>query len=148
MIPLLWLAAFSPQAAQATIPNVVISPNGNEPSIVVSRKDPKVIVAGANIDQAMNSADGGKTWTMQHMTSPLGEAGDPALTSDADGNLYYIHLSNGGGPDGWLDCIVCQKSTDGGKTWSAGAAMGKNPPADQDKAWPVAHPTKPWIYTT
>jgi hypothetical protein len=78
--------------------------------------------------------------------------GDPALISDSKGHIYYFHLSDpngkGGADDGWLDRIVCQESSDGGATWSEGASIGNNPPADQDKAWPAIHPTKKFMATT
>jgi hypothetical protein len=151
----LWLAVIpAALASQAMTPgkpkisNVLIAAVGNEPSICISQKDPNVLVAGANVNLAMSSEDGGSTWKSQGLKSPHGVAGDPTVISDADGSLYYFHLSVSNSPDGWLDRIVCQKSKDGGKTWSEGTFMGHNPPADQDKQWAVAHPTKPWIYTT
>ncbi len=119
-----------------------------EPSIVVSRKDPNIIVGGICMNAAAFTKDGGKTWGETLLTSQHGVAGDAAMATDSDGNFYYIHLSNGKQPNGWLDCIVSQKSTDGGRTWSDGAQIGYNHPADQDKAWPTTHPTKPWVYVT
>ncbi|MCC7229436.1 MAG: exo-alpha-sialidase [Fimbriimonadaceae bacterium] len=155
----LWLLLIGGGAAvvtssvqQTKISNVLIAGSGGsmppcEPSIAISQKDPSKIVAGVILDRALSSADGGKTWADQQITSTFGVHGDPTIISDADGNFYYFHLSNTGG-DGWIDRIVCQKSTDGGKTWSKGAGIGHNPPADQDKHWAVAHPTKPWLYVT
>ena len=55
------------------------------------------------------------------------------MVFDADGNLYYSHLSYPQSGS-WLDRIVVQKSTDGGLTWSDGVGIGHNPPKDQDKS--------------
>ncbi len=123
-----------------------------EPSIAINRKNPKNIVAGVVLDRAMYTLDGGATWSESKLESPHGVYGDPALVSDVKGDIYYFHLSDpsrqGRENDAWLDRIVCQKSTDGGKTWSDGASIGNNPPKDQDKPWPTVHPRKQNVYTT
>lgn len=123
-----------------------------EPSITINHKDPTNIVAGISVNQLVYTNDGGGTWTESVLTSPFGVYGDPALISDTKGNLYYFHLSDPSGQgranDAWLDRIVCQKSQDGGKTWSKGASIGNNPPKDQDKPWPAVHPRKQIVYTT
>jgi hypothetical protein len=77
----------------------------------------------------------------------LGVWGDPSVIFDAEGNLYYGHLSNP--PDGdFIDRIVVQRSTDGGQTWSDGAGIGLNPPKDQDKEWLAAdHTNSPFRNT-
>jgi hypothetical protein len=118
-----------------------------EPSIAVSMKNPQNVVAGVIIDRAISTMDGGKTWLDQHLKTPLGVWGDPTLISDTKGNFYYFHLAAGQG-EAWLDRIVCQKSSDGGRTWSAGASIGYNHPADQDKQWATTHPTKPYVYAS
>lgn len=138
---------------QASFKNVMISGGGSggfnpcEPSIAVSRTNSSNIVAGYVLDGVATSADSGNSWTVGKMKSKFGVWGDPTLVSDCLGNFYYFHLSNTGG-DGWIDRIVCQKSTDGGRTWTDGVGIGHNPPADQDKQWAAAHPTKPWVYVT
>lgn len=71
------------------------------------------------------------------MWSSLGVWGDPCVIFDAEGNLYYGHLSDPIDGD-FIDRIVIQKSVDGGQTWSDGAGIGLNPPKDQDKEWLVA----------
>jgi hypothetical protein len=123
-----------------------------EPSITINRKNPKNIVAGVVLDRAIYTLDGGETWSESKLESPHGVYGDPALVSDIKGDIYYFHLSDpskqGKDNDAWLDRIVCQKSTDGGKTWSEGASIGNNPPKDQDKPWPTVHPRKQHVYTT
>jgi hypothetical protein len=66
----------------------------------------------------------------------MGVWGDPCVVFDADGSLYFGHLSwPNQEPTDWIDRIVVQKSTDGGVTWSDGVGVGHNPPKDQDKEW-------------
>ncbi len=123
-----------------------------DPTISINSKDPKSMVAGIGPNRAVFTQDGGNTWSEVILTSPLGEAGEPSLTSDLKGNFYYVHLSDpgNGGPktDGWLDQIVCQKSDDGGKTWSPGTSLGINPSKDQRYAWPTVHPKRAIVYVT
>jgi hypothetical protein len=123
-----------------------------EPSITINKKNPKNIIAGIVLDRAIYSEDGGETWSESKLTSPYGVFGDPALISDVKGHIYYFHLADpsgeGRGDEAWLDRIVCQISTDGGKTWSEGSSIGNNPTKDQDKEWPAVHPDKQYIYTT
>ena len=123
-----------------------------EPSIAINKKNPKNIVAGVVLDRAIYTMDGGVTWSESKLESPYGVFGDPALVSDSKGNIYYFHLADPSKQSGSnadkLDRIVCQKSTDGGKTWSEGASIGNNPPKDQDKEWATVHPKKDFVYTT
>ncbi len=123
-----------------------------EPSIAINRKNPKNIVAGIGLNQMVYSLDEGGTWSEVFIKSPFGVLGDPSVISDSKGDLYYFHLADPSGEgrnnDAWLDRIVCQKSEDGGKTWSEGASIGNNPPKDQDKPWPAVHPKKQILYTT
>lgn len=123
-----------------------------EPSIAINHKDPKNIVAGVVLDRAIYTHDGGETWAETKLTSPFGVFGDPAVISDAKGNFHFFHLADpvgkGRSDEGWLDRIVSQKSTDGGKTWSEGVSIGNNPPKDQDKEWPAVHPRKETLCTT
>ncbi len=96
-----------------------------EPSIVINPKNPKNIIAGSILNRVHHSKDGGKTWTNFPLKSKThGVFGDPCLIADKDGRVYYFHLSDPSGK-GWanpsiLDRIVCQTSTDGGKTWNEG----------------------------
>lgn len=123
-----------------------------EPSITINHKNPKNIVAGVVLDRVFYTQDGGSTWNSTKLQSPYGVHGDPALISDSKGNIYYFHLSNPTGKekteDSWLDQIVCQRSDDGGKTWSEGESIGKNTPKDQDKEWPAVHPKKDHLAVT
>lgn len=123
-----------------------------EPSIAISFSNPDIIVAGAVLNKVYYTADGGKTWKKQKISSSYGVFGDPVVISGYDGSFYYFHLAD---PEHkrWaserlLDRIVCQKSTDGGKTWSDGGYMGMNHPKDQDKEWAVVNPLNNHIITT
>lgn len=123
-----------------------------EPSIAINLKDPNNIVAGVVLDRAIYTKDGGKTWAESILKSPYGVYGDPALVSDAKGEIYFFHLadpsSKGRGDEAWLDRIVCQKSSDGGATWTSGSSIGNNPPKDQDKPWPAVNLRKQYLYVT
>ena len=141
------LILFSPPVfAQYT--NVRINkPVGSRPeevTIAINPVNPLNLVAGANLDNFYYTTDGGSTWTEGRLSSTLGEMGDPCIIYDADGNAYYGHLSaEGGGDATWLDRIVVQKSTDGGKTWNNGVGIGLNSPKHQDKAWLACDLTNP-----
>lgn len=114
-----------------------------EPSIAIDPTDPDVVVAGSILDNVYRSKDGGATWTQSTLTSPLGVFGDPCVVASPTGDFYFLHLSDPEG-QGWrsdalLDRIVCQRSTDGGASWSKGGGMGHTPPKDQDKEWAVVN---------
>lgn len=150
--------AILPLHLLAQYPNVMI---GNskvlrrslcEPSISVNKADPANVVAGAILDRVFYSNDSGKTWTGDTLKSTYGVWGDPVVVSDFKGTQYFLHLSDPTGLN-WsseeiLDRIVCQKSTDGGKTWNNGSYMGFNHPKDQDKHWMAVDPKNNTLYTT
>jgi len=133
----------------AQYPNVVIgdTQSPEETSIAINPKNPNQVVAGANIDLFYSSDDGGITWQGGNLTSTYSVYGDPCLFSDTAGNFYFIHLSNPSFGN-WIDRIVCQKSTDGGLTWSDGSYMGLNGTKAQDKAWAAVDPRTNIIYVT
>ena len=123
-----------------------------EPSITIDPNDVSKLVVGAVLDRAYYSHDGGKNWKMNQLTSSYGVWGDPVVIADTKGNFYYFHLSFPSGEGDWdsdkLDRIVCQKSTDGGVSWSDGSYTGLNSPKDQDKEWAVVDPENNNIYLT
>ena len=123
-----------------------------EPSIAIDPTNPANIVAGAILDRVYWSADTGKTWTKQQLKSPLGVYGDPCVIATKRGDFYYLHLANptgqGYNSEEFLDFIVCQRSTDKGKTWSSGSAIGYNHPKDQDKQWAISSADGRKIYTS
>jgi len=115
----------------------------SEPSICINKTDTTNLIAGSIYDNVHTSKNGGKTWETTHLQSKYGVFGDPCLASDNFGNIYYLHLAN---PDHnrnskeFLSCIVIQKSTDKGETWSDGVAIGYNSAHHQDKHWIGIHP--------
>jgi len=123
-----------------------------EPSIAMDPHNVRNLVVGAVLDRAYYSHDGGKSWGKHRLTSSYGVWGDPVVIADTKGNFYYFHLSFPSGEGDWdsdkLDRMVCQKSTDGGVTWSDGTFTGLNPPKDQDKEWAVVDPENNNIYLT
>lgn len=121
---------------QAQHTNIIVDNSGeaDEPSICMDTKNPARMVAGSNISNVYYSKDTGRTWTKLIQKSSYGVWGDPVLACDTEGSFYHLHLSNPA--DGnWIDRIVCQKSTDGGKTWNNGSFMGLNGTKNQDKHW-------------
>ena len=110
-----------------------------EPSIAISPINPKIVVAGAILNKVYYSYDGGKTWKRKNLESQFGVYGDPNILATKDGQFYYFHLADpdkkGHGSPNFLDRIVCQTSTDSGRTWSSGSSIGKNSPKVQDKEW-------------
>lgn len=128
-------------------PNIMIGESNNpeEPSIIVNPGNTTQVLAGSNIENFYFSQDGGYTWEDGTLSSTYGIWGDPCLVVDTTGNFYYFHLSNP--PAGsFIDRIVCQKSVDGGASWSDGTFTGLNGSKDQDKEWAVVDPLTNNIY--
>jgi hypothetical protein len=129
--------------------NVRIFPDSlrpNEPSIAMNLKNPQFMVAGCNLHWVAYTYDGGKTWQQDKLTSSYIVWGDPVVISDTNSDFYYLHLSQRPGPK-WLDRIVCQKSTDTGKTWNNGSFTevdGKQ----HDKEWAIVDSKTNTIYMT
>jgi hypothetical protein len=129
--------------------NVLIG-SKNEPeevTICINPKNPARIAAGSNINNYFFSSDTGKTWHSGTLGSKYGVWGDPCIIADTSGNFYYFHLSNP--TDGnWVDRTVCQKSTDGGISYSSGTYSGLNGKKVQDKHWAVFDPKTNGIYVS
>jgi hypothetical protein len=146
MLGMIMLFAFA-NRLQAQYPNILIGTENepNEPSICINPKNPDQMVAGSNTDNYYYSSDGGLTWTAGVLSSSLGVWGDPVVIADTAGRFCFFHLSVPSWPQ-WLDRIVCQKSLNGGQTWSNGSFMGLNGTKDQDKEWAVVNPMNNDIY--
>ena len=134
--------------------NILISKNfgnrygPNEPSIMMDPDNTDILVAGSILNNYHFSNDGGLTWKIGELTSPYGVWGDPVIDVDSKGNFYYFHLSNVIEGGGWIDRIVCQKSTDRGNSWSDGTFTGLDGSKVQDKQWSVIDRTNDNIYLT
>jgi hypothetical protein len=117
--------------------NIMIDNVGSpsEPAITVNPNNTNQLIAGSNLNKVYRSNDGGLTWTKSTLSSTYGVWGDPAIVADNNNNFYYTHLSNPSSGGSFLDRIVCQKSTNGGSTWSNGTFTGLNSTKDQDKQW-------------
>jgi hypothetical protein len=129
--------------------NIMISDKNypTEPSIAIDPHHPNRLVAAANINNYYVSLDSGRTWTWDTLTSSSGVWGDPSMAVDTAGDFYFFHLSNPVGGN-WIDRIVCQKSTDKGKTWNDGSYTGLNGAKAQDKQWCVVDRKTNTIYIT
>lgn len=130
--------------------NIQISSVGNpsEPSIFMDPKNPRYIVAGANISSMYYSQDTGRTWTRKTLSSTYGVWGDPSIICDTSGYFYFFHLSNPPSPGYWIDRIVCQRSTDKGSTWNNGTFTALVPPHNQDKQWCAVDRSNNNLYIT
>ena len=125
-------------------PNVRVSrpenPRPEEVAIAIDPTNPARLVVGSNLDFYYYSWDTGLTWTEARLLAPsFGVWGDPSIAYDADGRVYYAHLSNPPEAEGFfIDRIVVQRSTDGGASFDDGEGVGLRPPKNQDKSWLVS----------
>ncbi len=118
-----------------------------EPSICFNSKNKDNIVVGTNLNHLFQSEDGGYTWSKKQVKSSYGIWGDPVIACDTNGHFYFLHLSND--PKGnWIDRIVCQKSVDGGTSWSNGSFFGLKGKKAQDKHWMVVDNRTNFLHVT
>ncbi len=130
------------QFVAAQIPNITISSqfDPEEVTIAINPKNPKQIIAGANLSSSYYSEDGGYNWTRSAvLCKSFNVYGDPVVLWDTAQTAYFLHLSN---PDkkiiadgSWVDRIVVSRSTDLGRTYSDCFGFGKTGKKVQDKHW-------------
>ena len=108
--------------------------NENEPSIAISRTNPRIMVVGANglyngayYVPVYRTTDAGVTWhTSQLRTpNPPSPVGDAIVISDDSGNFYYSFLVDDLSKyfgEGVSDLMVA-RSTNNGVTWSLGTPV-------------------------
>lgn len=156
-IKVIFILFVLPSVLLAQFRNVKVNSIENSPNevcIAINPRHPNNLVAGANLNNYYFSFDGGSTWNNKEIADAKnGVWGDPVLIFDANGSVYFFHLSRPVKGGDWIDRIVCQKSTDGGISYSnPGTYMGLNPPKKQDKPWACADITnsrwKNYIYVT
>ncbi len=105
------------------------------------------------ISTASVTFDGGQKWTeVLPPIAPYQFSGDPALTFDADGRLYFASIADHEGPGGPFTApsVVVARSDDGGLTWSRPVTVAKGfgavtpgriaPQVFQDKEFIAADP--------
>lgn len=139
-------------AAFGQFTNYRISPATHspvEPSVAINPLNTNEVAVGAVLDDYYFSTDGGMHWKSDTLKSPYGVYGDPVLQFDANGRLYYFHLSNYS-KGAWIDRIVCQytDSYTKARSFSAGSFPKPNGRKAQDKHWIDIDPTTGVIYMT
>ena len=148
-----FLLFISSSSAQIGFKNVQIPPvdanyeyNECEPSIAINPKNKDFIAAGSILQGYHYSKDGGKTWTSKKLKSKFGVFGDPVLTFDQTGRLYYFHLSST--PRTHLGQIVCQATDRIEGSFAIESATKQIGTKVQDKHWVVVNPKTNVIYMT
>ena len=145
MSRLILLLLLSPLAVSAQFVNVVLAAEADgqsaplNPSVVINPDNPKNIIVGVSPDRAFYSVDGGLVWKEKILKSAFGIYGQPALSADDKGNVFYFHVPGSVGDENWLDRITIQKSTDKGASWGQAVFTGLNAPKDNFRPQPAHH---------
>jgi hypothetical protein len=106
-----------------------VSPNPSGPGLIVDQ----VLLSGF-----ATSNDGGQTWRSGFMPPAAGAAdtfGDPSVGVDRKGNFFFANLADDAAGHG---AIAVNRSSDGGKTWSAGVIVQVDD--GSDKEWLAVGP--------
>ncbi len=119
----------------------------SEPSIAISPKNPKHVIAGSILNNYYYSKDGGHSWKSKMIESPYGVYGDPVTLFDQKSRVYYFHLSNYK-KTSYLDRIVCQSAKKYCKKFNEGTFPSPNGTKVQDKHWVVVNPENNELYMT
>jgi Neuraminidase (sialidase) len=148
-----FLLFISSSFAQIGYKNIQIPPvdanypyNECEPSIAINPKNKDFIAAGSILQGYHYSKDGGKTWTSKKLKSKFGVFGDPVLTFDQTGRLYYFHLAST--KQAHLGQIVCQATDRIEGSFAIESATKQIGTKVQDKHWVVVNPKTNVIYMT
>ena len=116
-----------------------------EPSISVDPTNPMNIYAASILDNFYQSTDGGRSWTLEKISSSFGVWGDPCVITDQNGRVYYFHLSDPEGTnwrsDSILDRMVCQTKDGPNGSFNNGSFTAVNG-KKHDKEWGTIHPSK------
>lgn len=118
-----------------------------EPSIAIHPKKTNIIAAGSVLTDYYYSKDGGRTWKSKTLESEYGVYGDPVLTFDTKGRLYYFHLAHYPRAT-HLDRIVCQSAKKVCGKFTNGSFPKPNGTKVQDKHWVVVDLETNHIYMT
>jgi hypothetical protein len=118
-----------------------------EPAIAIDPNNPDIMAAGSIIDDYYYSTDGGKTWKSSNLKSEFGVWGDPVITFDYSGRVYYFHLADYK-KTSWIDRIVCQSADQVSGKFDNGTFPKPNGTKAQDKHWVVVNPNSNEIYLT
>ncbi len=151
---LIFILCVSSLTAQISCVNVQIPPvnalypyNECEPAIAINPTNTNHIAAGSILQGYHYSKDGGKTWKSKKISSKYGVFGDPVLTFDNTGRLYYFHLASVS-EDQHLDRIVCQVSDKIEGSFALESYSQPNGTKVQDKHWVVVNPKTNVVYMT
>ncbi len=138
-------AIFDPGQNSQTIGNVVVVDPRTDVLYdffedIQTTGSPNFIVRGLSVD-FISSSDGGTTWSQPTVVSAQQTANDfatngallrtgaglPSVAIDASTGQLYVVWEDARFTGGTINQAVLSTSTDGGKTWSAPAAVSKTP---------------------
>ncbi len=144
-----FVSSFSFFAQYKNIPIPCFGVNPVEPSVAINPINTQQVAMGAVLSDYSYSNDGGQTWIPHSLKSPYGVYGDPVLTFDSKGRIYYFHLSDYE-RGSWIDRIVCQSTDDftDPSSFSPGSFPKPNGTKAQDKHWVDIDPITGIIYMT
>lgn len=149
IIFLFFISCSTAQNKIVTIPRpkrAIYSSSQVEPSIAIHPKKKNWLIAGTVLNDYYFSKNGGKKWKSLSLKSPYGVYGDPVLTFDKKGKVYYFHLANPT-KGSYLDRIVCQTANKPNKSFNDGSFTQPNGKI-QDKHWVVVNQLNNEIYMT
>jgi hypothetical protein len=124
-------ATQSEVALAASGNNIVVTYN-NSAGIRVAPSGTGLVTTQVLISGYSTSNDGGRSWTSGFMPPPVtggaSTSGDPSIAVDRHGNFHFAQMAGSGAGFG----IYANKSTDGGRTWSAAVPVQVDTAADKE----------------